>query len=316
MKQSKQITEGAMLLAVFVILLLFTMFVPVISFLGFFLIPVPFILYASRYSWQPSLVMLGAALLLSLLFVPVVTLPLSVFAGLGGIMIGVAIHDKLTPHETWARGTLGYVFGLLFVFLFTQYFLNINYSHEFQVVIDESLETTMGLLQSVGLENQQLDEIQQLMEDNFSNVLKLIPVMLVVIAMVIGFVSQWMSYKVMNRTTGNVHQFPPFRSFKLPKSIIWLYVIALLIVWFDTDSESAIAMGANNVYALIGLLMVLQGFSFMFFFAHLKKKSKALPITAIILTVLFPMVLFYLVLIIGIIDLGFDLRKYLSEKEK
>src|SRR5699024_12453704 len=104
---------------------------------------------------------------------------------------GLAIHDKLTPYETWARGTLGYVFGLLFVFLFTQYFLNINYSQELQIVIDESLQTTMGLLQNVGLENQQLDEIQQLMEDNFSNVLKLIPVILVVISMVIGLVSQW-----------------------------------------------------------------------------------------------------------------------------
>src|SRR5699024_3181333 len=146
---------------------------------------------------------------LSLLFVPVVTLPLSVFAGLGGIMIGVAILDKLTPYKTWARGTLGYVIRLLFVFLFRQYFLNINYSQALQFVIDESMETTMGLLQNVGLENQQLDEIQQLMEDNFSNVLKLIPVILVVISMVIGLVSQWLSYKVINRTGGKVHQFPP-----------------------------------------------------------------------------------------------------------
>src|SRR5690625_6189699 len=94
--------------------------------------------------------------------------------------------------------------------------------------------------------------------------------------MVIGLVSQWLSYKVMNRTWGKVHHFPPFRTFKLPTSIIWLYVIALLIVWFGTDLESAIAIGANNVYALIGLLMVLQGILFMFFFVYLKYKSKSL----------------------------------------
>src|SRR5699024_1000996 len=121
---------------------------------------------------------------------------------------------------------------------------------------------------------------------------------------------------VMNSTWGKVHHFPPFRTFKLPTSMIWLSVIALLIVWFGTDSESPIAMRANIIHALICLLMFLQCISFMLFFAHLKKKSKDLPITAIILTVLFPMVLFYLVLIIGIIDLGFELRKYLSEKEK
>lgn len=316
MNQSKQTTDGALLLACFLILLLIMIFIPFISLVGFFLIPVPFILYAAKYNWKPSLVMFGAALLLSMLFIPFISLPLSVYSGIGGIMIGVAIHQNLSPYETLARGTLGYAFGLLFVYLFAQLFLNVNLTHEFNLLIEESLEMSMSMLQSFGFDLQQLEEAQILMEDSFANILKLAPVILVVISMVIGLVSQWLGYKIINRIEQKKYHFPAFRTFKLPLTIIWFYIAALLVVLFDNSSDSTISMIANNVYTMIGLLIAIQGLSFIFFYVHFKKRSKALPITAIVLTIFLPPVLFSLFKIIGVIDLGFGLKKNLSQNKK
>jgi uncharacterized protein YybS (DUF2232 family) len=60
--------------------------------------------------------------------------------------------------------------------------------------------------------------------------------------------------------------------------------------------------------------MLLQGLSFVAYFTHIKKFPKAFLIIAVILTFLLPFVL-YIVRILGIIDLGFNLRKRLEEKK-
>lgn len=316
MNQSKQTTDGALLLAIFVILMLATMFVPIISLPLFFLLPTPFIMYASKYDWKPSLVMFGAAIILSLLFIPALSLPLSVYSGIGGIMIGIAIHQNLSAYETWARGTLGYVFGLLFIYIFTQFFLDINWGQEFDLMLNESMEMSIELLNKFGFDSQQTSEVQKLIEDSLLGIKKLTPVILVVVALIIGLITQWIGYKIMNRLERKEYYFPPFRKFKLPIGVVGFYIVAFLITLFDSNPDSLLYVGATNVQSLVGLLLVIQGFSLMFFYAHHKKWSKGLPITGVVLTLLFPLLFFYVVQILGIIDIGFGIRKKMTKNKK
>src|SRR5690625_2286592 len=127
MNQSKQITDGALLIGVFIILLLMAMFVPFFILVAIILLPVPFVLYASRYDWKPALLMFAVAILLSLLFATYLSLPITMLVGIAGIMIGSAIHRRLSPYETWARGSIGFIAGLVLVFIFTQLVLQINF---------------------------------------------------------------------------------------------------------------------------------------------------------------------------------------------
>lgn len=62
-----------------------------------------------------------------------------------------------------------------------------------------------------------------------------------------------------------------------------------------------------NVTPLLEIAMIVQGAAVMFYFAHVKKISKALPIIILFSALVIPIITFF-VRILGIIDLGFDLR--------
>lgn len=314
MNQSKKITEGALLVSLFVVLLLVSLFIPLLSFVALFILPIPFVIYASRYSFKPSLLMLVVTVILTLFFATIFTLPVAVLAGLGGIMIGTSIHQKLSAYETWVRGAFGFAIGLLFVFVFSQVMFDINLVDKFDQMVKESMQMSTNIIEKFGLADQ-TEETKELMQEQMAHLKDLIPAGIAMIAILLAFVSQWFSYKVINRLERKKLQFPPFRTLQFPTAIVWIYFFALIFSFFNSDPSSQFYIAAENVLLLAGLLMVIQGFSFIFFYAHHKKISKAIPILCVVLTLFLPMLLLYLVRILGIIDIGFQLRDRLTKKK-
>ncbi|MBP1949440.1 YybS family protein [Virgibacillus litoralis] len=315
MNQSKILTEGAMLTAIYIILLLIAAFVPVITIIATFLLPVPFITFASRHNWKPSLSMFGVAVILSILFATIVSLPLTVLMGLGGIMLGSAIHKKLPAYETWGRGTIGFVVGLLFIFVFSQFVLQVNLMNEIDQILNEYVQMVKELMGQFGFMDQAEEQIE-LLEQQIGMLSTLVPAGIAFIAIFMAFIAQWVSYKVINRLDSKDLGFPPFRMLRLPVSLIWIYFFALIFTFFELDPSSTLYLAVNNVMIVAGMLMTLQGLSFIFFYAHLKNKSKALPVVSVILTILFPFFFLYFVRLLGIIDIGFSLRDRISKGKK
>lgn len=314
MNQSKKLTDGALLTAIFMILLLLTIFVPIISIIAIFLLPIPFSYYTYKHNWKPAILMFAATIILSTLFFTLFSLPVTVLAGLGGIMLGVAIHQQLHPYETWARGSLGFVLGLLFIYIYTQLFMGVNWFSEIDNLLKESLQISHEMMSSLGVE--QTEEELKAVESMMLQMKNLLPVGFVFIASIHAIISQWASYKVVNRVEAKQLKFPPFRTFKLPTAMIWIYFVAIVIAFFDLDTDSILYLGVQNVHVLIGLLITLQGFSFIFFYAHKKNISKALPIISVVVTLLFPFLFLYIIRVIGIVDIGFSLRDRIETGKK
>jgi uncharacterized protein YybS (DUF2232 family) len=312
MNQSRK--DGAISLAIFMVLLLIAIFVPILSIFGLILLPVPFVFFASRYGFKPSLLMFAVALLLTILFA-IFLLPFTILMGLGGLAVGSTIHKGLSAYETWARGTLGFVIGLLLVFVFSQVLFSINLVEEFEVILAESMDMSSSFMEQFGAA-EQTEEIEELLQLQLNLLIDLLPVGVAITAIVLAFLSQWIGYKIINRIEKKQLRFPPFRNLRFPSSIIWVYFFALLLSLFNQDPTGIYFMAIQNVLVLTGLLMALQGFSFIFFFSHYKKISKFIPILIIVLTILFPTFLLYFIRILGIIDIGFRLRDRLGSEKK
>lgn len=315
MNESKKMTDGALLTAVYIGLLLIATFVPVISLFATFLLPIPFIIYASKYNWKPSLLMVAVAILLTVFFATLFSLPMTVLMALGGVMIGSGIYNGLTPYETWGRGALGFALGLLFIFLISQLAFDVNWSEEFDQIVDQSMEMSQDVIEQFGLGGGTEEQLAAV-ETQIEMLKNLLPVGIAFVAMLLSVISQWISYKVLNRLEKRKLHFPPFRMLQFPVSLVWIYFFTLILTFFELDKNGIIYLGVNNVLVLAGLFMTIQGFSFIFFYAHRKNMSKVLPIISVVLTFLFPMILLYLVRILGIIDIGFGLRNRLSKDGK
>lgn len=310
---SKKLTDGAMLTALYIVLLFIALFVPIISFVAMIVLPVPVIIYASRYNWKATTIMVGSILILSILFTTFVSLPVTIMTCLGGVMIGTAIHNHLSAYETWARGTIGFVAGLLVTFVFSQVVFDVNWIDELNTMLTESMQTSQDIMNQFGLA-QLTEEEMKVVNEQLSMITNLLPVGLVIVGLIFAFISQWAAYKVINRLYQKRLGFPPFRTLRFPVALIWIYFLSLIVTFFDLDSSSTLYLAVNNIMWLTGILMTLQGFSFIFFYAHQKNISKALPISSVVLSLFFPFILLYLVRLLGIIDIGFGLRDRIGNK--
>jgi len=315
MNQSRKLTDGALLTVIFMMLMSVAIFVPGAVLVVIFLLPLPFIIYAYRYDWQPSLIMLGATIIFALLFVSFISLPLTILTSLGGIMIGTAAHRKLSAYETLGRGTLGFIAGLLFIYLFVVVFLEINLANEIDVMMEESIEMSQGIMAEFGFPELTEEELEPI-TSSLLMIKNLIPAGIAMISIIIAFISQWLSYILLNRIEKTHLYFPLFRDLRIPVAIVWIYFITLIVMLTDIDPDSAIYLVTNNVLSLVGMFIVLQGVSFMFFITYQKKWSKALPIVGVIMILVLPFFFINLVRILGIIDIGFGIRdRYLKEKK-
>nr|WP_269448163.1 YybS family protein [Lentibacillus sp. JNUCC-1] len=301
--------------AVFIALLIVAMFIPVLNIFANIALPIPFVVYAARYDLKAVGLMFAVTQILALLFGTLVAIPVAVSAAFGGIMIGVALRKKLTPYETWASGTIGFVAGLAFVFVFSQFVFDVNWIDETNELIDRSLSMTEEIVSTVGL-NEEASQQMETMKEQFKQLPDYMPAGLAVASIFMAFITQWLSYKVLNRIERKTYRFPPFRSMRLPTSIIWIYFFALIAGLFVQDADSLILLAANNAMMLVGLLLTLQGFSFIFFFAHTKSLSKAIPVVAVVVTLLLPFIMLYIIRLIGIVDIGFGVRERMENREK
>lgn len=314
MSQSKKITDGALLMAIYIVLLIMSVFIPLFILIGLFILPIPFIIYASKYNWKPTLLIIILALILSLMFATIMSLPLTILASFGGLAIGTALYNKENSYQTWAKGALGFILGMLIVFLAAQFVLGINIETELNTLIDESFEMTEKIMEQAGNAGQ-LEEQMTLVKEQMQNITLLIPASIVISSIFTSLITTFLAYKVMNRVGKEKYYFAPFKSFNLPMSVFWLYFLVIILSFFNQDTTTLGVIILNSMFILT-TLMVLQGYSFIFFYADLKTWPKAIPIIVIIISILIPLIMMLVIRLLGIIDLGFGLKKRLGSQAK
>ncbi|KHE71895.1 YybS family protein [Halobacillus sp. BBL2006] len=315
MNNTKRITEGALMTGIYLLLLLVIIFMPgIIGSVLLFTLPVPFVFYSYRHGWKSGILMFVASIIFTTLFATVVSLPITLLAGIGGLFLGGAMHRKRSPYETWAVGSVGFIIGIVGIFLITQLFFGINWMDQIRDSLNQAFTMTENMLGGM-LTGEDSEQQMQMIREQINRLPDIIPSVLAVTGISFAFVSQWLTYKLINRIENKKFRFSSFLNFRLPTSVLWYYFIAMIVNYATMEGNGIFYLAAINVFTLTGILIALQGFSFIFFYAQKKKWSKAIPITAVVLSLLLPQILLYLVRILGIIDIGFPLRKRVQEKK-
>ncbi|HGH7174791.1 TPA: YybS family protein [Bacillus wiedmannii] len=306
MKNTKFITEGAALLAIYAMLLLISMYVPILGTVVTFALPLPFILLTIRYRLSNAFVIFTAALFITVIVSQPMNLVKTTMFGLIGIVLGYMYKKRKKPVEILMAGTLAYLIGIMLIYVASIKFFNIDLMKQMQNMLNESMAQSEKIVTAAGMPiSKEQKELFAQMNDMLQT---LFPSILVLVSTCFSWITVILSGSVLRKLKHDVIPWPKFKDIQLPKSIVWYYVIFILLSTFiKVEPTSYLHMVFSNLYVIFALLLVLQGLTFIAFIAHSKGFTKGVPIISFIVCMFIPM-LFPLVTILGIIDLGISLR--------
>ncbi|MFC0273079.1 YybS family protein [Metabacillus herbersteinensis] len=310
MKKAHVLTEGAILLALFTLFLLITLYVPIIGGLLMFVLPLPFILFTIRHGVKLSLTLLIGGILLTILVGSLVALPLAIICAICGIVMGY-FYEKNQSSGAIIGGAIAFLISIVLVYIAAVAFFSFDPFQEAIALFKNSSEQSQSLLSSLGQEANK--EAINEFEEQLANMQYLIPSIIASIAALFPFLFHVVSVPIMRRLNIKVNSIKPFREWMLPKSLIWYYLGVSLFMFIKLEPGSFGHLAVYNIFYILQLLLVIQGISFVFYYTYVKKLSKTLPIIVVISSLFLPIIL-YLVRILGIIDLGFSMRERLTKK--
>lgn len=306
MRNTKFITEGAALLAIYAMLLLISMYVPILGTVVTFALPLPFILLTIRYKISNAFVIFTVALFITVIVSQPMNLVKTTMFGLIGIVLGHMYKKQKKPVEILMAGTLAYLIGIMLIYVASIKFFNIDLMKQMQNMFNESMAQSEKIVTAAGMP---ISKEQKELFAQFNDVLQtLFPSLLVMVSVCFSWITVMISGSVLRKLKHDVIPWPKFKDIQLPKSIVWYYVVFILLsIFIKVEPTSYLHMVFSNLYVIFALLLVLQGLTFIAFLAHSKGFTKGVPIISFIACMFIPM-LFPLVTILGIIDLGISLR--------
>ncbi|WP_235714716.1 YybS family protein [Neobacillus dielmonensis] len=312
MKNARLLTEGAMLLAVFAVLLLITIYVPLIGMIVNLFLAVPFIIFAAKNDWKITIVFVIASLFISMIVGSLTSLPLALAYGTTGAVIGYLIQKKKDRVMILLVASLVFLVNIIGVYAVSVAFFKVDIIKQMMDMMEESLTTSADLLKNLG-QGAEADKTVAQYKKALSMISTLIPTLFVISSVVISYITQLVSFPIVKRFGIEVQKWKPFKDLSLPKSILW-YLLITLTASLLLHPEQGTYLHATllNLTYILQFLMMFQGYTFLFYFFDLKGISKSVSVVLVIASFIIPIFL-YIIGILGIIDLGFDMRKKLGK---
>ncbi|GIP40620.1 hypothetical protein J31TS4_39000 [Paenibacillus sp. J31TS4] len=232
-------------------------------------------------------------ILLSLFFLPPV------------IVMG-SFHKKGAPAKNALVGGTLTLLAELVILLVAVRLAGVNPVKEFQ----DSLQTTSPVIWELWQSQFTPEQIDLLMK----YVTNMIPFFLVTFSLFYVAVTHWIGRKLANMGGHKLVQpLPPLASWKLPKSLGWYFLVALILDMVMRDPDSFLTMAVMNLFSLLSLAFAIQSLSFLAFWAQKKRKGRFWPALAVLFMIFLPwtMTLFSL---LGLMDVMFPVRERMNGK--
>lgn len=159
------------------------------------------------------------------------------------------------------------------------------------------------------------DSLRQYIPNGYADTMTLmIPFLLVISVAYYVNLTHRLSRRLLKKSATPLPAFSPIRTWKLPKSIMWYFLIVIgMNFWVNVNSDLFFRMIVLNLLPLFVVIFIVQAIGLLYDFVYWKKWSRAVPVIAIALIILISPLL-YLACLIGLLDVLLPLRKRFSDK--
>ncbi|NUK30057.1 YybS family protein [Parageobacillus sp. VR-IP] len=306
MRKTYMITEAAIQLALFAVLFLIALYVPLIGVIATLFLALPFIIFTIRHGYAYALLLLAASLIISMLIGSLFSLPVALMFGTAGIAIGGMLAKNKSRHMILLISALIFLINIVVDYAISVKFLQMDIIQETISTFRQSFDTAMKMMKGMGQEPS--PQLQEQFKQGLELVKYIVPTLFVLASFLFAYITIIASIPVLKRLKLPVGTWPPFREVTLPKGLLWIYVLVLALSFIPFEKGTFAYIAILNVYYVLQLLLMVQGFSFLYHVANKKNIPKGMVIGGTVFCLFLPFLL-YLIAILGIIDLGFDLRK-------
>jgi len=306
-KQTKALVEGAIMISIFAVMTLFYLYVPLLAIIFFMAAPIPIILYTIRHGLKKGIAAGAIGIVISFLIGSInglLSAPMLIAVGVG---MGV-FYSRRQPGQAIITGALIYLFSFLIYFVVSVQLFQVDILGVAKESIDQIMPMVESTLKQSGASDQEIAKQLKQFREMQDTALNSLPVALLIFVTLMSFVNHWFVRPLIKRFVPDMPALKKFKDMRLPKSMVWYYLLTLLLMLIQPEKGSFLSLVQTSAFQILFILVLIQGFSFIFYYCHEKNISKVVPIFAVVLTILFPPI-GVIVRIIGIADIGFDLRE-------
>ncbi|CDZ99284.1 hypothetical protein BN1050_00024 [Metalysinibacillus saudimassiliensis] len=308
--KNQSLVYGAVMTALFVILLFMTAFIPVVSFFTAFITPLPLMWYGAKFDRKQTLLVGVVAILLGSLLGGIVIVPAALSFAVIGVVVGIAIQSNYSKIGLLMTTGLTVLAITVVMYVALMQFLAIDVITEMLATTRESyLKMNEAFLTTSGKEamsEADIDKLIMMLE-------ALIPALLTLSSFLMAFIMLSVSLPILQRLGIKVPKFSPFKDMRLPRAVLWYYLVVVTVKLFaNPEVGSTLYTVTYNFDVILSVLLVLQAFSLIQYYLASRGMSSVVGI--IICVLLLP--LFPLLVLVGVLDLGMDIRTFITNKIK
>ncbi len=308
--QTKALVQGAAMVAIFTLMMIISAYIPLAFMLVFLFAPLPFAWYSAKYKRSTSILVAIVGCILTFITSGLVILPFAFIFALVGIMIGAAIRQQKSKLYLFMSSGIAVLLSTAIVFLAYVRLAGINMVEIGVEMAKKNYEQTAAMSQNLTGQStitpDQVEAVSKMMELT-------VPSTVTLGAFFVAFVLMSINLPILKRLGLNVPKFAPFQHMRLPRSILWYYMIILCInLFIRPEPGSTLDVIVLNVSYILWVLLILQGISFIHYFIS----KKGMPIGVKWIATLLAIPLSSFMILLGIIDLGFDVRSLVKGKTK
>ncbi|WP_019415738.1 YybS family protein [Paenisporosarcina sp. TG20] len=309
-EQTKQLTLGAMMVALFSILLAVSLYVPVLNLVTSFFIALPIAYYSAKFKRKASILVTVVSIFISLFIGGLLAVPFAMIHAFLGLVIGDAIRLNKSKLFMLLSTTIVLLVTISIQYVVTVLVFNFNPVKEFLAVsTDQYVQMGEFLERFNALPN----DYEQTVSDALLMFETTLPSLLIIGLFLFVYIFINIQLPVLRKLGLDVPKFPAYRYMVLPKSVIWYYLVVLIFtVLVELEQGTFPFMVFANVSLVLQVLLFLQGVSFIHFYIH----EKGGPKWTIIVATLLALPLQPFVLLLGIFDLGFNARSFIKNKNR
>lgn len=310
--QSRKPAQGAMMIALFTVLMAIVFYIPLVNIIAAIIAPLPMIWYSANYNRKSSILVAVIAVLITFFIGGLLLLPASLIFAAAGVAIGDAIFTKKSKVFMFLSTSIVLLITFAIQYLISLRLFEVDFIRDSLALMKTSYMESIKMTES--LTGQPVPKETMEMANTMLNTLEMtIPASITFAMLFLTFIIITVNLPILKRLKVDVPKFAKFSELRLPRSVLWYYLIVLSVNLFvRPEADSTLAIIMLNISMVLWVLLTIQGISFIHFVIDAFGYPKFIKVLSTILAI----PLYSIVILVGIVDLGFNARNYIREKSQ